>query len=57
MHWENSITEIQDVADYNHPRIVMAEQGREATKNLIADNPELTAELEQKIFEELKKHD
>ena len=32
-------------------------QGREATKNLIADNPELTAELEQKIFEELKKHD
>ncbi len=32
-------------------------QGREATKNLIADNPELTAELEQKIFEELKKHE
>ena len=32
-------------------------QGSEATKNLIADNPELTAELEQKIFEELKKHD
>ena len=32
-------------------------QGREATKNLIADNPELTAELEQKIFEELKKYD
>ena len=26
-------------------------QGREATKSLIADNPELTAELEQKIFE------
>lgn len=32
-------------------------QGREATKNLITDNPELTAELEQKIFEELKKHE
>ncbi|MBQ7388119.1 MAG: recombinase RecA [Paludibacteraceae bacterium] len=32
-------------------------QGREATKSLIADNPELTAELEQKIFEELKKRE
>ncbi len=32
-------------------------QGRESTKNLIADNPELAAELEQKIAEELKKHD
>ena len=32
-------------------------QGREATKSLIVDNPELTAELEQKIFEELKKRE
>lgn len=30
-------------------------QGRDATKKLISDNPELSAELEQKIMEYLKK--